>query len=130
MITGFEKYTHELAKHELQAMKVIAQNLKDHHRGKHNAVSNRKIRRWINKNMAINISDPRMRKIMHVMRVSGMVKRLIANGKGYYVAMNIGELREYYASISERISHQEKIRQVVANDIKEIIEGKQEGIPF
>jgi len=117
MITGFEKYTAQLNDTELKALHYIVPRLKNN-RGEAQVVTNDKIQQALQE-VGMKVSGPRIRKIIHVIRVAGIIRRLKATGRGYYVAETLTELREYDKSLEERIAHQQTLRESVQRDIHE-----------
>ncbi len=48
------------------------------------------------------ITEPRVRKIIHHLRVNGLVPKLIASSKGYYIATDKNDLKRHIDSLSRR----------------------------
>jgi len=51
---------------------------------------------------ALKATGPRMRKIIHCIRVENLVPRLIANSKGYFIAENDEQILKFINSCKER----------------------------
>ena len=100
MITGFEKETHELTEKELKILPVIVSGLQKKI-GKENAVTNKKMVEGLKKH-GIKTSGARLRKIIHYIRIKGLIERLVATSNGYYISNNIDELDNYIESLVQR----------------------------
>ena len=104
MITGFEDYTRELTSYENEELlPIIVRGMKKKI-GAENAVKNGTAIASLKKK-GYKISDARFRKLMHIIRVSGMVEGIVATSKGYYIAQTEDEWSSYLKSIKERIEH-------------------------
>lgn len=102
MITGFEKYTHELTEYELTLLPMIIPRLKTK-LGKEKAVTNSHICK-VFKEHGHKLDPPRFRKIVQYIRVMGLIPCLISTSKGYYVATSKEEIRKYIESFDQRIN--------------------------
>lgn len=104
MITGFEEYTRELDDYErLKLLPAIISGMKTKI-GKQNAITATDAIKLM-KQYGFKISGPRFRKVMHVIRVSGMVKGIVGTSQGYYIANSRDEWTKYLTSINERAKH-------------------------
>ena len=102
MITGFEDYTCDLNGYEKeQLLPIIVQGMKKKI-GAANAIKNGTAIASL-KNKGYKISDARFRKLMHIIRVSGMIEGIVATSNGYYIAQTEEEWSSYMKSITERI---------------------------
>ena len=99
MIKGFEKITAELNQQELELVPVVIRGLQKK-QGKDSAVSSTKICK------AINISAPRLRKIINHIRITNQLPALCSASNGYFVATNIYEMQDYIISLKQRIKAQ------------------------
>ena len=109
MLKLFEDITEELTDYENQIVKpIIIQGL-ELKRGKENAVTNKHIVKKL-KDMQINTSTPRVRKIIHDIRVNDTIPCLIATSSGYYISKDIEELDSYILSLAQRIRSIKEIR--------------------
>jgi len=108
-IKGFEKYTEELNDYErdtlLPAM-VLGMESKI---GKDLAIKNGTAISRMKKG-GFKITEARFRKIMHIIRVSGMIQGIVATSEGYYIASTSEEWEDYIQSITERVKHIEALR--------------------
>lgn len=100
MINNFEDYTQELTDYELTLVPIIVKGLSTK-LGKHNAITNEVMTEKM-KGAGHKVSTPRMRKIIHHIRVTGLVECLMATSKGYYISNDIEELKEYVNSLHQR----------------------------
>lgn len=112
MVTGFEKYTQELTPFERsriypgvvktwkkKPLEVVV-NMKDMIAGV-NVVADKL--GWKRRNgKPYRITGPRLRKIIHAMRVSGEVPNLIANSKGYFKTDDQDKIKDFIKSCRER----------------------------
>ena len=109
MLKLFEDITEELTDYENQIVKpIIIQGL-ELKRGKHNAVTNKHIVKKL-KEQGIKTSTPRVRKIIHDIRVNDTIPCLIATSSGYYISNDIEELDSYILSLAQRIRSIKQIR--------------------
>lgn len=103
MITGFEDITFDLNAKELELVDPFVNGLKTKI-GKKNAISNKQMIKAFkdHPDFQISIGAPRVRKIINYIRNKGLVKRLCANSKGYYVAKDQEEWDDYLKGLKER----------------------------
>lgn len=120
MVTGFEKYTHELTDIELNVvLQWILNGWKKRKPGEvltrrqmvdgvNRLAIERKLikpykREPINKKFYV-LTGPRFRKIIHHIRVADMIPnyQLIANSKGYFLSNNQQEIDKFIKSCRER----------------------------
>jgi hypothetical protein len=102
MITGFENYTRDLTDYENdELLPIIVQGMKKKI-GSANAIKNGTAIASLKKK-GYKISDARFRKLMHIIRVSGMIEGIVATSNGYYIAQTEEEWSSYMKSITERI---------------------------
>ena len=99
MLTGFEKLTKELNEDELNKVDTIVKGL-GARIGKNNAITSSRI---CDK---MNLTAVRLRKIIHFIRINGLLFGLCSNSKGYYMASNLDELDECIISLKQRIRSQ------------------------
>ena len=103
MITGFEELTEPLTENEKTVyLPPIIKGLRLKI-GRHNAVTNKDIVRGLKKNLGIDISEARVRKIINHIRNHDLVPCLIATSKGYYVAETQKEVDDYIDSLKGRL---------------------------
>lgn len=118
MITGFEEHTYELTPEEIQlAIPLVVSRFADAI-GSERAIKNDSLKRGLNARYPqLKITSSRVRKLIHAIRVSRAVPRLIASSRGYYVARNPEELSVYITSLQQRINSIEKIEIALRNDL-------------
>ncbi len=109
MIPGFEDFTYEINQDELKAIGFLIPHLKAK-KGKKNAVKNARIRQFLKANGHGNFTDVRVRKIINYIRVSRLVKNLVANSKGYFVTSDPAELLRFLNSLQRRENEIKKVR--------------------
>lgn len=108
MITLFEDITYELTDYEMgELVPVVVRGLAGK-RGKENAITNKEICKRL-KSYGYKISEPRLRKIIHHIRVEQLIVGLCCNSKGYYVTNCLQELGRYVESLAQRIRSQQRI---------------------
>ena len=108
MITLFEDITYELTEYELNTLlPIVIKGLKSKY-GKENAITNKKICEAL-KSKGYKVSEPRLRKVIHHIRVEQLIVGLCCNSKGYYVTDSIQELGRYVESLAQRIRSQQSI---------------------
>lgn len=103
MINGFEEITHELTEYEIKTIlpKVVT-GLKTKI-GDKNAVTNKHICDAFTLH-GFNVTEPRFRKIVQHIRVSGLIPCLVSSSKGYYIATEKSEILKYIESFDQRIN--------------------------
>lgn len=114
MIKGFEEYTKDLSDYERDTLLPLMVAATRSKIGKASAIKNitavQKLRE-----AGYIITPARFRKIMHVIRVSGMVPGVVATSKGYYIATSSQELEDYIISLDQRINHIQNLRNAIHN---------------
>lgn len=120
MITGFEEYTKELSLYESSVLLPAILLGMENKIGKSNAIKNCIAIKKM-KELGYKISDARFRKIMHIIRVSGMIKGIVATSDGYYIAHNSTDYAYYIKSLDERIQHITNLRNALQKQYLEYI---------
>lgn len=103
MITNFDSHTQELNDYEEKTLQPIIIRGLSTKLGKASAITNKKICEILTQK-GYEITDTRLRKIIHNIRAKDLVPLLIATSKGYYVSNDEQEIRDYVQSLSERIN--------------------------
>ena len=104
MITGFEEYTCVLTEYEQETLlPMVVQSMKKY-KGEAHAIKNVIAVKTL-QSKGYKISEARFRKLMHIIRTSGIIEGIVATSKGYYIAETEAEWMSYLTSISERIKH-------------------------
>ena len=112
MITNFDSHTQELNKYELDVLQPIIIRGLSTKIGKSKAITNKRICALL-KQKDYEITDTRLRKIIHNIRANDLLPLLIATSRGYYVSNNEEEIRDYIKSLSERINSITFIKQSI-----------------
>tara|TARA_R110000851_G_scaffold44178_3_gene108760 strand:- start:733 stop:1152 length:420 start_codon:yes stop_codon:yes gene_type:complete len=108
MITLFEEITYELTEYEIETLlPLVVRGLKGKV-GKANSITNKAICEKL-KASDYKISEPRLRKIIHHIRIEHLIVGLCCNSKGYYVTDSLEELGRYVESLAQRIRSQQAI---------------------
>ena len=103
MINNFPEQTKPLTEYELKMLlPVIVSGLKTK-KGIDNAITNSKMCDSL-KRLGYKITAPRMRAIIHHIRVNDIIPLLIGTSKGYYISDNEIELFGYVESLDQRIN--------------------------
>ena len=96
MLKGFEKLTEELNEYELSIVPNIVKGI-GARSGKENAVNSEKICK------KMNITPVRLRKIIHFIRINGLLYGLCSSSKGYYTAKGLNELEDCITSLKQKL---------------------------
>jgi hypothetical protein len=119
MITLFEEITYELTDYEKETLlPIIVKGLSKKH-GKGNAITNKKMCEALTK-AGYEINGPRLRKIIHHIRVEQLLVGLCSNSKGYYITNSLEELSQYVLSLAQRIRSQQEIYKSMKRDMEQI----------
>jgi hypothetical protein len=119
MITLFEDITYELTEYEqYDILPIVIKGLSTKH-GKENSITNKTMCEALTK-VGYKINGPRLRKIIHHIRVEQLLVGLCSNSKGYYITDNLEELEEYVLSLGQRIRSQQAIYKSMKRDMEQI----------
>ncbi len=120
MITLFEEITYELTEYERDTLvPIVVKGLKNKH-GKENAITNKRICEALTSS-GYKVNGPRLRKIIHHIRVEQLIVGLCCNSKGYYVTDSLEELDKYVESLAQRIRSQQEIHKSMKRDMDKIM---------
>lgn len=112
MITNFEAYTYELTEYEKKTLQpIIIRGLKIRI-GKSKAITNKKMCEALNEK-GYEINAPRLRKIVHDIRANDLLPLLLSTSKGYFVAENEKQTKDWCESMKQRISSQTVVLQAI-----------------
>jgi hypothetical protein len=100
MVIGFEEYTASLTEAEVVMAEWLATKLATYV-GKKKAVSNYRLR-WMMFDPFGNVTAARVRKLINHIRINCLVRNLVANSAGYYVAETQEEVDVYVQSLRQR----------------------------
>lgn len=112
MITGFEQYTKELSGDERKIAPLIIDLLKATN-GPSTAVSAKKMSKVIAKKKGLKVKGPRIRKMIHEIRVKGVVPDVLASSQGYYASSDKEQRSKYIKSLNERIDAIKEVRRAL-----------------
>ena len=103
MLNLFEEYTSELSDEEKKLLPVFVSNFINHV-GEENCVTASEMVSQLNTrfNYIPKLNGSRVRKILHHIRVEGLVKNLIASKYGYYIENDPLKLKEYVITLRQR----------------------------
>ena len=124
MVTGFEKYTKALTDYEVHTITPYIVNRLKHNIGIKQAVHAKKIIQAVNETNSsyitktgklkkYKLTGPKLRQIIHHIRVNGLIKNLIATHKGYYIATSKKEMEDYIESLKQRRNSFEEVRRAM-----------------
>ena len=102
MLKNFEEITFELTDQEKELLPIIIKGL-NKKKGKQQAVKSDKICE------ALDLSAPRVRKIISHIRVNNLIFGVCSAKNGYYIAKDLKELEECIISLKQRIYTQVKV---------------------
>lgn len=102
MIRNFEEYTYDLTLYEAEVVAPAIEEMLLTCVGKKRAITSVSLVHILKKN-GIKTSEPRIRHIIHVLRTSGAIERLIATSKGYYISEDYAECITYLQSLNDRL---------------------------
>jgi predicted secreted Zn-dependent protease len=101
MLNGFEEQTASLTPEELLIADYIASRIRGNI-GENMAVTSSKIITAVRKQYNSKFDGPRLRKVINYIRMTGMVKNLIATSKGYYIETDPDKINQYVESLMQR----------------------------
>ena len=128
MIRGFENYTSQMSEEERLYVAPRVLRLLSLAIGRDNAITNNDIVSDINsenrihyafmddgfeKVRTVRTSGPRIRHIIHVLRVSDTIPFLVATSYGYYISNKEEEIKKYIGSIDDRLRSIYQIRRAL-----------------
>lgn len=116
MIKGFEEYTGELSEYEEEFILPLIHDILCNAVGKGNAITNKEL---VDKLRFVDMktSGPRIRHMIHILRVSDTISQLIATSDGYYITNDVEELRNYLQSLTDRIKTISAVRRAIENQL-------------
>jgi len=100
MINGFYKETHPLTTEELALVTLFVETL-SLHVGEERAVTSSEIVVTL-KSYGVSIQPPRIRKLIHHIRVNKLIKNLVATSNGYYIETDPKKISDYSESLKMR----------------------------
>ena len=109
MINGFPEETEELNNFEKEVAKIMVPKLKLNV-GEDKAVTNIEIRRKLQL-LGFKVNAPRIRKIIHFIRVHKLVTSLVSTSKGYYRATEQEQIEKYVDGLQQRINSINEVKE-------------------
>jgi len=116
MIKGFDRHTKRLTDFERKEILPKVVTILSNRIGRDKALKNGTIVGMLDN----AITPPDMRKIINYIRRSGLVKGLVANSTGYYVAESEQELIEYEQSLKGRERAIREVRMSIRKQRKDV----------
>ena len=116
MIKSFERHTNRLTDFERKEILPKVVTILSNRIGRDKALKNGTIVGMLDN----AITPPDMRKIINYIRRSGLVKGLVANSMGYYVAESEQELIEYEQSLEGRERAIREVRMSIRKQRKDV----------
>jgi len=110
MITNFEEYTKELSENERDFILPILVKVLRARTSPDQVITNKEMVEKLWDIKKLKTSEPRVRKIINVIRMTGMAIGLIATGRGYYCTQSETELLNYIESLEQRIASIEVVK--------------------
>lgn len=117
MLHGFEEQTCELNDHERDVLLPLIVKGLTVRIGEEKAITNVKIREGMEKN-GTPLSDARVRKIVHYIRVNRLVPFLCASSKGYWVETDRDRYEKWIGSLQGRINSIAEIMNAAKQDLE------------
>jgi len=118
MIKGFEDFTDDLSDYErdtvIDALREVL--LSTERFGSSGAITNSMIKEFL-EIRSIKTSAPRIRHMIHILRVSDAVPRLVATSNGYYMSNKKEELEDYKQSLDDRLRSIYQVRRAIKRQI-------------
>lgn len=101
MIKNFEEITANLTPEEESLVPIIVKRFKDRP-GKQNIVTNPKMIAGIKTNFGIELTEPRIRKIIQFIRLNNILPGLVGTSKGYFYAEKESDIELWIESMKQR----------------------------
>lgn len=101
MITNFEEYTEELTDEEKNNIVPLLVRGLQTKIGKDNAITSTDMITAMKK-YNHKIGGAKLRKLIQYIRMTGLVERLVATSKGYYICNREDEMNAYIESLLQR----------------------------
>ena len=102
MILGFEPQTEPLTEYEKSVLLPAIQKGLENKVGKENAITNHRMCKGLREHGYKQISEPRIRKIINHIRVTGIIRNLVASNLGYWIEDDIKLRKDYITSVRQR----------------------------
>jgi len=136
MIRNFEEYTHEMTPDEQNHIVPFLVHMLTLAINKEKAITNKKMVNAFNTHYKrlyyqgqgeklLKTSGPRIRKLIHIIRVSDTIPMLVASSKGYYISDDKDEIETYIGSIEDRIRSIYQIRRALKRQLNKSRESQE-----
>lgn len=117
MIQGFTTQTQPLSQYEQETLVPIVVRGLQTKVGKQNSITNKEICMAL-KERGYKVDTPRLRKIINHIRVTGLVKCVVATSDGYYIATSRNEVEDYLKSLENREGAIHAVRMSLENQMR------------
>lgn len=118
MLYGFEEQTCELNDNEREVLLPLIIKGLTVRIGEEKAITNVKIREGMEKN-GTPLSDARVRKIVHYIRVNRLIPFLCASSKGYWIETDRDRFAKWVGSLQGRVNSITEIINAAQQDLDE-----------
>ena len=102
MINNFEDYTHELTENERDFILPVLVKVLRARTSKESIITNPEMVDKLDSKLGLKTSEPRIRKIISVIRKTGLIVGLIGTSRGYYTTNNPTEIQKHIDSLHQR----------------------------
>lgn len=120
MINGFEKYTGELTDEERKTILPLTTLFLMEALDEEKALTNKLICQMVFNQYGIKTTQPRIRKVIHEIRVNGYLNCLMSNSKGYFITTDPDKLESYVDSLKQRINSISDVHFAMSRDLNNI----------
>lgn len=121
MIDNFEDYTAILTDYERDEIVPALSEFLRTRVGSKNAIRNKELCRIFTAKGLQGLNEARVRKCINYIRRKGLVKHLIANSKGYFVATSIEQAERYIHSLHQREYAIKAVADVLSDDLSGLL---------
>lgn len=116
MKEGREDWMKPLGEYEKTVLvPAVARGL-EFHRGEGMVISNREMVESM-RSKGYRINERTIQKVINYIRVHGIVERVVANGRGYYIATDIHDVQKYTETLKGREAEIRAVRQALEGQI-------------
>lgn len=127
---NFEEYTKKLNQEERRILVMIVNRFK-RRPGKKNRITNKQIVSALKKSKGIEITEPRIRKIIQFIRLNNFLPGLVATSSGYWLTNDPKELKEWIETMQEREEAIRASREAGERDLQSLLKSlEQQQIKF
>lgn len=115
----FEPDTSKLSEYEMDELMPVMVKCLQNKVGKENAVTNCYMVEKMQEH-GYKISEARVRKIINYIRIHGLIDRLMASNKGYYITEDENEMSNYIQSLIGREEAIHEVRMAMENQMEKM----------